>query len=146
MTPIEARSALNALVKEIGPRAYFTCFLNRSGDDVIGVVIEPTGRYSDGAGIRASGSDYSSAVAAARAAWVEREAELAASLVRRMALSIIELAAEGAVTDRRLMNRSFNAGEIAKHGDEACAEATRLAGNMPFSILKSVAAPALRIA
>lgn len=134
MSPKEAVEALRALTKEVNPGAYFTCYLKQTGDDVIGVVIEPTGRHTDRATIHVGGPDFASAIDAARTAWKEREEHLNSTAVRRMALAIIDLAGDGRVLDHMLMDRGFNAGQIAKHGAAACAEATRLAGNAPFVI------------
>lgn len=82
------------------------------------------------------GTDYDAPFAQAEA-WALTNAAVARnSVIRRMALAIIEITDEhGACTVARLVGKGFAPAEIETHRASACARASEMAGNAPFEVV-----------
>jgi len=137
MTPTQAQQKLREFTKSLGSGAFVGIHIETDGKPLSARV------YLDGI---ARNCSYACRAMTFEALFEELEREHAsykaqhhASKVRRMALKIIELTAiHGECDDARLRGGDFGAAEVAELGDEACAEANRMASNGPFKITRMV--------
>jgi len=137
MTPTQAQQKLREFTKSLGDKAYVSVRLDMSPKPLSANI------YLDGV---CKDCSYECGAMTFEALFEDMERELAnykaqhhASKVRRMALKIIELTAiHGECDDARLRGGDFGAAEVAELGDEACAEANRMASNGPFKITRMV--------
>ncbi|GLK77998.1 hypothetical protein GCM10008171_32520 [Methylopila jiangsuensis] len=137
MTPAEACAEARKIAAEVGPEARLWIRLEtdqrRAGG--VGMTLYPFGIVRGDEDLKVTDGTFRGAFAKVRAELAGAAAKRAAVTIRKLALAIIDKADGGAVTELDLL-ASFNAGEIAQYGEAACAEATRLAGNAPFSIVR----------
>lgn len=137
LTHAEALEAFRALAKAIGPKCEIFASLNTYGvsGGVIYTSIYPRGITSSLEQMRVVADGYRETIEKVRAAWAERVDTHAAHTIREMALAIISITADqGECTDAALRAK-FDAADVARYGERACAEATEIAGLGPFSIV-----------
>lgn len=136
LTPSEARKAFNDFAAGIGTRADIFVSLARRGDDAnFRASLYPKG-IGDRWIIQAHGDDFAELLSNIRTAWAENSEAHALKMVREMALAIISITDEiGECTDAALRAK-FDAADVARYGEPACAAATEMASNGPFSIVK----------
>lgn len=83
-----------------------------------------------------TGNSWRELIADCEAKWAAHSDLHATNIIRDMALAIISITADlGECTDAALRAK-FDAADIQRHGDAACAQATEMAANGPFSIVK----------
>lgn len=136
MTVPEVMAALKALAAEVGPKTEFGLNIMRrySGNNVLLTA------YVDGLSSRDyhhfEGATFAEAIAKGRA-WVQTFiAERRDTVIRKMALAIIDLTDQnGAVTDVALLERNFCADDIREFGEAACARASNMANLRPFVLV-----------
>lgn len=137
LTPSEARDAFRALQTEIGSGCIYVSLnataraprpaLNASVYGPRGVVGEM--RFS------VSADTFAELIEAVRAKHAETRDAHDATAIRAMALKIIELTADhGECTDAAL-RQHFDAGDVARLGDRAAADANEIAAGGPFAIV-----------
>lgn len=132
----EARAAFKAFTANVGPKC--TCSVHlQSNAQVLDLeaYFQPTGQYQDGFFIL-TGNTFREVLAACETKWSEVEGNHAVKTIREMALKIISLTADhGECTDAAL-RAEFDAVDVAQYGERACTQATEMASNGPFSIVK----------
>lgn len=133
-TPHEARDAIAAFLREVGPKALFEVNLQLKGHLYRGY-FRPEGHYGNVYAF-VSGETYREVIAAAQAKWAELADAHTADMIRRMALKIIELTADlGECTDAAL-RAEFEPEDIERFGALACERATEMGSKGPFSIVR----------
>jgi transcription initiation factor TFIIIB Brf1 subunit/transcription initiation factor TFIIB len=125
-----------------------------AGNDITTIcAIASTGRYSNGETAcliitynhykenkHLKGRSWTEVFAAAYAWAQTRKAVRRNSLIRTMALAIIELTDEhGGCAERRLTAKGFSGEEIAEFHEAACARASEMCANAPFAVLMGAA-------
>ncbi len=137
LTHAEARAAFRELAERIGPRANVHPSLNsfeRSGSDLTALVY-PEGVLGKGQ-FSVKADSYREMLERIEAEWEVRGSAYVAKTVRDMALAIISITADqGECTDAAL-RATFDAVDVARYGERACEQATEMASNGPFSIVK----------
>jgi len=134
MTPKEIATALDALKRKVGPRAYISIGLTSDHDKVRASV------YPDGVTFSANSiwiepqETFEEAIAALDAAWAERAAKFHADTVRKIALEIISLTYLNGDCTRAGLRMKFSDAEIDLLGADAIAVAATMAEGGPFSI------------
>ena len=136
MTPMEIKTALSQMAREIGPRADVTVMITSSNrDKPLYAVVYPDSVERDSA-LSVRAHDWPALLAELRSKWDERSAEYSRKTIRKMALEIIRITAElGECTDAALRAGEFGPGEVAQFGEEAIADANTIASNGPFAIV-----------
>lgn len=137
LTHAEARQAFRDLAKSIGSKAeIFVCLSKRiDAPRLLSAHVSPMGML-DKVTLYVDGDDYRGLLAACEARWAEHSDLHGATTIREMALAIISITADlGECTDAALRAK-FDAADVARYGDRACAQATEMAGLGPFSIVK----------
>ena len=137
MTPLEAQKRLKAFRARVGGNSdVFVCV--ESADAPLSAAVYPDG-VGRNCALRVKGVTFESLFEQLDAQWDEYAAKHRASKLRRMALRIIEATAErGQCDDMLLRDAGFTQSEITALGEEACAEADRMASNGPFKITRMV--------
>lgn len=136
MTPTECKTALQAFAKEVGPRAEVYIHLNSHGEPkALRGMLYPEGICNASGYLTDTADDFVTMLAWFRTEWEKHKATHSNRTVRKMALAIIQITADhGWCTDAALRGADFSRDEIGRYGSEACADATIIAGNAPFSI------------
>lgn len=137
-THTEARTAFKALLASIGPKAEGSVSISLSkwadGKSLLRCDLWPDGLVGQ-MQMSAAADTYRELLAAAEEAWAERSDLHAVETIRKMALAIISITADrGECTDAAL-RAEFDASEVKQYGERACAQATEMASNGPFSIV-----------
>lgn len=139
LTHIEARDAFLALAKDFGPKCAISSSLNIgsfSAENTLYALLRPSGFGSDTETFFVHADTWRELLDLTAAKLAEHADLHAANTIRSMALKIIEITADqGECTDAAL-RAEFDAGDIRRHGEAACAAATEMANNGPFSIVK----------
>ena len=137
LTHAEARTAFRELAATIGPRCGVHPGINSHGIDNgdLYASVYPDGiTYQSHFGV--SANTYRELVEKIEAEWAVRGETHAAKTTREMALAIISITADqGECTDAAL-RATFDAADVARYGERACEQATEMASNGPFSIVK----------
>lgn len=138
LTHAEAMIAFRELAREIGPKAELYPGLSVSHPilgEALYTSVYPEGILGKGL-FYVRASDYRETLVKVAAEWEERGSTYIAKTVREMALAIIAITADqGECTDAAL-RAQFDAADVAKYGERACEQATEMASNGPFSIVK----------
>ena len=137
LTHAEARAAFRELAERIGPRCGIHPGINSHGIGVsdLHAAVYPEGIAGSGR-FNVSADSYRELIEQIEAQWEERGATYVAKTIRDMALAIISITADqGECTDAAL-RATFDAADVARYGERACAQATEMASNGPFSIVK----------
>lgn len=139
----EAVEAFKAFAAEMGPSATVIVALNSSqfGRDKLPLRVS---LYPRGVGydrlISVDGASYAELLDNAKAALAEHDDKHGAETIRKMALQIISITADAGSCSEFSLCKTFSPAEVKTYGDRACEEATRIAGNGPFSIVRAAAA------
>lgn len=139
LTIRETRDAFAAFRASVGPNCECPPRISDRGDSLVSAFFQPEG-YCQGGEIGPFFPIYADTwrdlLAACEAKWAEHSDLHATNRIREMALAIITLTADqGECTDAALRAK-FDAADIVRYGERACAQATEMASNGPFSIVK----------
>lgn len=136
----EARRYFRAFCREIG--AVATCDVSLSSElrgehfAALTSYLRPRGWKTNAPQLTFFGNTYRELLAATREGWAEHSNLHAANTIREMALAIIAITADqGECTDAALRAK-FDAADVTRFGERACEQATEMASNGPFSIVK----------
>ena len=149
MAPTEAAQALEDLRREVGEKADAHMSLRLPvrlyGEmkplPALRVSLYPRGTLGKWT-VEAGGDTFGEALGNARAAWIEARDGNEGQLIRDMALQIIRITADlGECTDAAL-RQHFEARDVERLGERACAEANDIAGRGPFAIVETSGANA----
>jgi hypothetical protein len=127
---------IRKFAKEIGPRAYVSVSVSSDAFDQkkpLHGSIYPRGICGNSA-VSLNASTWGDLLSQLRSEWAKHNDEYRRATVRKMALEIIHLTAEGNCTDSALRGDKFTPEEVAEYGEEACAQANQIASNGPFEI------------
>lgn len=133
------RDELAEIASEAGPNAWIDASINpgRPEATLVSATLYPSG-LAERHVIHGRGICFASAIADLRMKWEADRIRIDRNLVRRIALSVIEITADqGECTDAALRGAGFSQAQIARLGGLACEEASRLAAGGPFSIITS---------
>lgn len=139
LTHAEAQAAFKAFVQTVGPKA--SCSVHLSTDTyaksgTLHAFLQPKGYRPNGVSFMIEANSYRDLLGRCEAKWAEHSDLHAANTIREMALKIISITADqGECTDAAL-RATFDAVDVARYGERACAQATEMASNGPFSIVK----------
>lgn len=140
LTHAEAVEAFKAFAKEVSPQASVIVGLNANqycrNVAPLHATLYPRGVGYDRA-FSVDGDTYADLLANTRAAWADHGDKHGAETIRNMALQIISITADEGSCSEFSLCKAFSAGEVKTYGDRACEEATRIAGNGPFSIVRA---------
>lgn len=126
MHPNELRNLLGALVSPLGRKATAFAMVN-VGEYSTGKVAVGVSTDGQGATIWGNADTWEAAIAEAREKVAQHLAERSSTIVRRMALTVIEISAEhGCCTEEALLKAGYSKDDVARHGLAACKEAARL--------------------
>jgi hypothetical protein len=144
MTPIEIKAAVDEIAAEFGRDAWVDVDIRNGRRYLVEDGIVAASCYPHGVGrdhcIRATSDTFEGVFAALREKIAEDRLKIHAAIIRKMALAIITITADiGECSDAALRGNGFPQSEIDKHGESACAEATRLAAGGPFEIVRLAA-------
>lgn len=135
LTHAEAQAAFKAFDASIGSKAETYVSVNRGHGPILLASIYPQSILGK-VQCFVQGDTYRELIANCEAAWAERADLHATNTIREMALKIISITADqGECTDAAL-RATFDAVDVARYGERACAQATEMASNGPFSIVK----------
>lgn len=136
MTPLEIKNELIALRSEVGSKAYISVDISPHNAEAVSGCIYPTGIGTNGARLSVRGHDWREIIDQMRAAWVAHRDQHTAQMIKDMALEIIRITAEhDECTDAALRAGKFSDADVTRLGDQACAYATEIAANGPFTIV-----------
>lgn len=138
LTHAEAVDAFRQIKADIGSNAYVSVSLNVdpwAGGGILLASIYPEGVSKNA--VRVTANTFAELLALAKAKVVERTDTLGAKTIREMALRIISITADEGSCSEFSLCKAFSAGEVKAYGDRACEEATRIAGNGPFLIVRA---------
>lgn len=139
LTHAEARDGFEALMRDIGPKCSSLIGLNTGAyaprDQPLKAYIWLDSSASGAQQFNVTASTYRDLLAAAQAEWATRSDLHAVETIRRMALAIISITADCGSCSDAALRAQFNAADIKQYGDKACAQATEIASNGPFSIV-----------
>jgi hypothetical protein len=103
MSPSELRRAANDLVAEIGCNAKLSLYVNGDlHDQPIGAML-----YNNDDTVRVDGKDWAEVFAQLRTEWAGEEEARRESVVRQMALYIVETGADNGIISERLLHLKF---------------------------------------
>ena len=86
--------------------------------------------------LTARGDTYRELIADCEERWAIHSDLHASTTIREMALSIIAITADQGECSDAALRAKFDAADVDRYGDHACAEASSMASNGPFSIVK----------
>jgi hypothetical protein len=142
LTHAEAAKAFREFQSDVGPSAAVSISVNTGRHNPSRANLTAT-VWPDGVGslknntIRADGDTYAELFDAIKAEWDKQKDAHGAKTIREMALKIISITADDGACSEFSLCKAFSAGEVKTYGDRACEEATRIAGNGPFSIVRA---------
>lgn len=144
ITIAEAQAEIDALAKEIGPRADLHLSLSptrqysKKEEAPIYFAVYADGMVGQGPTFSFYAASLREAISVARAKWEEFRETHAARTISAMALEIIRLTDEnGEATDAGLRAACFDGDVVARYGKRAAERATEMAGRGPF-VLKTL--------
>jgi hypothetical protein len=133
-TIAEAKAAFEAFENSIGSKCDTHVTINRHAGSLLSAQVYPLGILGK-VTLYAKADTFRDLLAACEAKWAAHSDVHAANTIREMALAIIAITADqGECTDAALRAR-FDAADVRRFGDAACAQATEMASNGPFSIV-----------
>lgn len=140
LTHAEARDAFKAFARTIGPKCDLGIGLEASHWDKDPAPLSATFWVNglgggEGQRFNVRASTYRDLLAAAEAEWATRSDLHAIETIRKMALAIISITADQGECSDAALRAQFDAADIKRYGDKACAQATEIASNGPFSIV-----------
>ncbi len=132
MTPHEIHSRLQALIAPLGKQARACIYMGVANDwprsKEIDVTVYPNGDGAKDPCVSVKRTNWDEAFAEAEAQIPAVLTQQAQKTIRRLALAMIEIAADHGCCERQdLLDRGFSQTEIDTHGPKATAEAARLA-------------------
>lgn len=134
-TLTEAVVAFRAFARSISPKAQCSVSLNTNyGVKAIHALVKPGG-YEDDTTFFLHADTFRDLLEQCEAKWAEHSDLFAVNVVRKMALAIISITADQGECSDAALRAEFDAGEITRYGARACAQATEMASNGPFSIV-----------
>lgn len=147
LTHAEAREAFLGFAKTVGSKCQVFVRLNHSADGpLLTAVIYPKSIGSNAVQLDIKGETYRELLAVCEAKWAEHSDLHAVNVIRELALAIIAITADlGECTDAALRAK-FDAADVTRYGDRACEQATAMASNGPFSIVKLAGANDAQVA
>ncbi|WP_201829643.1 hypothetical protein [Microvirga zambiensis] len=134
MTPTEIRDALRAIASNVGPKAEISIVIGAEYQPNLAIYpngITGTGRVSVDA------DTWEELFHQARMEWDRQAALHHKQTIRAIAFKIIEATEEMGRCTEQSLRAEFDPSTIKRFGAVAVAEANRLAGNGPFSIVPS---------
>lgn len=135
LTLTEACAAFKAFSKSISAKAQCSVSLSTNyGVKAIHALVKPGG-YEDDTTFFLHADTFRDLLEQCEAKWVEHSDLFAANTIRRMALAIITITADQGECSDAALRAEFDASEITRYGERACAQATEMASNGPFSIV-----------
>jgi hypothetical protein len=139
MTPTAFRAALLAFRREIGQEAYVSAGITsewQDGKPPLDCSIYPNGITKDKSSFTVYAENWAALLDAAKSKWAEYQVEHKRQSARKLALAIIRITAEtGQCTDAAL-RYEFGSEMVDRYGDDAVADANKIAANGPFEIIK----------
>lgn len=139
LTLVEAQTAFKAFAAGIHSECYCSPSLTveRYGaKGVLSLYVAPKGHLGNGGTFIVYADTWRDLLAAGEAEWATRSDQHAEHTIRAMALEIISITADqGECTDAALRAK-FDAADVIRFGEQACAQATEMGGLGPFSIVK----------
>ncbi len=139
LTHAEARDAFKTFARSIGPRCDKSIGLETSSWDKLPEALSATfwidGITGNGQRFVVRAGTYRDLLAAAEAEWADRSDLHAITVTREMALAIIAITADQGECSDAALRATFDAADIKRFGEQACAQATEMASNGPFSIV-----------
>lgn len=148
LTPAEAVVAFVAFSETVGSACQVFVHLGSkiSGPLLDGSIYTKGICGKGGATLSVKADSYRELLAACEAKWAEHSDLHGSNVIREMALAIISITADlGQCTDASLRAK-FDAADVARYGEHACAAATEMASNGPFSIVKLAGANDAQVA
>lgn len=144
LTHAEAMEAFDAFCESVGPKCTTSVHLgsgrgySRERTTLV-AYFQPKG-YS-GTGERNPSfslyaDSYRDLLAACEAQWAEHSDLHVSNVIREMALAIIAITADQGECSDAALRAKFDAADVTRYGDRACEQATAMASNGPFSIVK----------
>lgn len=141
-THTEASEVFRALSRGFGAKCIISVVLvgdYQTEPGALSAFVRPNGSGSDVYFFRCA-DNYRDLLEKCREALAKHSDLHASTIIREMALKIIDITADlGDCTDAAL-RATFDAADIARYGERACAEATEIAGLAPFEIIPVAAA------
>lgn len=147
MTPKEFKAELRKFASEIGPKAEVCASIDEDDHPlVVRCSIYPLGLASPearrGGGVVGNlygigGDDFPEALKALRKEWSKHADLHRAQIIKALALAIIRITAEFGSCSDAALRQDFDPGSIERYGEDACAEANRMASAGPFAILRA---------
>ena len=136
LTLSEARDAFMAFKARVSSKCSCDPRIETSGPHLVTAYFQPEGYGPNAPFFTMKADTLRDLLAACEAKWSEYSDQHGVNVTREMALAIICITADlGECTDAALRAK-FDAADIARYGDRACAQATEMAGLGPFSIVK----------
>lgn len=139
LTHAEACKAFDAFNASVGSKSYTSAGLNMSAytasKGALQCFFRPQGSDHNKPLFTLYANSWRDLLACCEEAWAEHSDLHAANTIREMALAIIAITADqGECTDAALRAK-FDAADVKRFGEQACAQATEMAANGPFSIV-----------
>lgn len=149
LTHAEAREAFLALAKGFGPKCDISPGINsalNARPEALSAYIRPNGYVLGAASFFVHADTWRDLLAKSAALLAEHTDLHASNVIREMALAIIAITADlGECTDAALRAK-FDAADVQRYGDRACEQASAMASNGPFSIVKLAGANDAQVA
>lgn len=137
MQPKEIYERIQKMKRLMGPEAYISLSVSadcyHSDKGYATACVYPRGVCKSAAFV-IYGNDWAELVDRLEHEWQAHALKHRADTIRKMALLIIKLTAEGNCTEAALRGSEFSAEEVAQLSAEACADADAIASNGPFEI------------
>jgi hypothetical protein len=143
MEPKQITEALSALAADVGPCADISIHVCHDREKPSGslYVYGVAASRRDGH-LFVSGDTFEAVIAALCDAWEKHKEDHKAKTIRNMALAIIRLTLEFGQCSDSALRAEFDAGSVARWGDDACAMADQMASMGPFKIVQLAGANA----
>lgn len=140
LTHAEAQRAFKAFAAGIHSECYCSPSISAerysAPKGVLTLYVAPKGHLGNGGSFVVYADTWRDLLAAGEAEWATRSDQHSEHTIRTMALEIISITADqGECTDAALRAK-FDAADVIRFGEQACAQATEMGGLGPFSIVK----------
>lgn len=139
-TPAEMAAALREFCDEIGPNADSYASINTSRyyskpGLPCSLSLYPNGITGNGETVSCNAATWREALSDVKDIWAERSDQRALNTIRSMALRIISITTDQGECSDAALRAEFEARDVIRYGERACAEANEMAGRGPFSIV-----------
>lgn len=135
-TLAEARAAFLAFTAGVSSKCSCDPRIATRGAHLVTAFFQPEGYGPSAPFFTVTADGWRDLLQACEAKWAEYSDQHGVNVTREMALAIITITADlGECTDAALRAK-FDAADIARYGERACEQATSMASNGPFSIVK----------